>query len=121
MNNSKQGFWKVVGRGALGRCPKCGKGKLFYRYLKNTEKCSVCGEELGHIRADDGPAWLTILLIGHLFALILTFAPSIDWPAWQLISVWCSVALALTLIILPRAKGIFIGIIWRMGCSGSEK
>ncbi len=117
----RPGFWKVVGRGTIGKCPKCGEGNLFTRYLKHVECCNVCEERFGHIRADDGPSWLTIIVVGHLFAFILTFTPSVNWPNWAIISVWSAAALMLALLVLPRAKGLFIGVIWRMGCSGSEK
>ena len=53
-------------RGFLQRCPNCGKGHLFRAYLKQVDSCADCGEPFGHIRADDGPAWLTILITGHV-------------------------------------------------------
>lgn len=127
MNNSDkpdkaQNFWLTVIRTALGRCPNCGQGRLFGSYLKQVERCAVCGEALGHIRADDGPAWLTILLIGQIFAIfLLGFSPHIPWPNWAIMAVIMPATLILTLAILPRAKGFFIGMIWRSGCAGSEK
>ena len=42
-------------RGFLGRCPKCGEGRLFRSYLKVVEECKSCGEKYGHFRADDAP------------------------------------------------------------------
>src|SRR5471032_3650243 len=78
--NKSQDFWLTVIRTAVGRCPNCGEGRLFASYLKPVERCSVCGEPLGHIRADDGPAWLTILLVGHILApFLLAVAPNTDW------------------------------------------
>ncbi len=58
-------------RGALGRCPSCGQGRLFQGYLSVSPACPHCGEELHHQRADDGPAYLTILLVSHLGAPLL--------------------------------------------------
>ena len=55
-----------VFRGACARCPNCGRGRLFRAYLKPVETCAECHESLKHIRADDGPAWLTILVVGHI-------------------------------------------------------
>jgi len=68
-------------RGLLGRCPCCGKGRTFRAFLKVTDRCDVCGEELFHHRADDFPAYVVILLLGHLLvpaALFVEarFAPS---------------------------------------------
>lgn len=91
------------------------------RYLKPVNACAICGERLGHIRADDGPAWLTIMLVGHMLApILLKVVPDSPWPDWVSVLVWMSVALLLGLIILPRAKGLFIGIIWRNNGPGAS-
>lgn len=119
---TKQELWPVLLRGAYGRCPNCGKGRLFSSYLKQVDACSVCGEAFGHIRAEDGPAWLTIMLVGHMLApFMLAILPNIDAPDWQVMAVIMSLTLILTLWLLPRSKGVFISIIWRSGCVGSEK
>ncbi len=120
--NNREPLGAVVVRGAFGRCPRCGHGKLFKSYLKPVENCAVCGEPLGHIRADDGPAWLTILLMGHILApFLLGVVPHLAWPDWAIMAVILTFTLVLTLVILPRSKGIFIGLIWRAGCIGSER
>ncbi|MCD6034717.1 MAG: hypothetical protein K0R63_458 [Rickettsiales bacterium] len=122
MMTSKEELWPVIVRGAFGRCPHCGQGKLFQSYLKQVEDCAACGEKLGHIRADDGPAWLTILLVGHILApFLLNVLPNVTWPDWVIMAVIMSLTLILTLWLLPRSKGVFIGLIWRSGCIGSEK
>lgn len=113
---------EVILRGVFGRCPRCGQGKLFASYLKPVDNCAVCGEKLGHIRADDGPAWLTILLVGHILApFFLSVLPHVQWSDWVIMAVIMSLTLVLTLWLLPRSKGVFIGLIWRSGCIGSEK
>ena len=120
--SNREPLGSVLVRGALGRCPRCGHGKLFNSYLKPVDHCAACAEPLGHIRADDGPAWLTILLTGHILApLILALEPNTDWPGWMSMTVWPLAALTLAILLLPRAKGIFIAVIWRTGCVGSEK
>ena len=122
MQNSLKLFWPIVRRSISGRCPNCGKGELFSSYLKPVQQCAVCGEPLGHIRADDGPAWLTILLVGHILAtFLLIILPKIDWPDWMITTVIMILTLILGFAILPRAKGFFIGMIWCSGCIGSEK
>ena len=104
----------VMVRGFIGRCPNCGIGHLFSSYLKVVTCCEICSEPLGHIRADDGPAWLTILIVGHILApILLNIIPGSTWPDWVSIVVWTGLAVVLSLVILPRAKGFFIGIIWR--------
>ncbi len=111
-----------VWRGATLRCPKCGKSPLFRAYLKPVETCACCGEAFGHIRADDGPAWLTILVVGHIVVwLVLVLEPQLSWPEWAPMVVWPGLALALVLTLLPSAKGIFIALIWRSKGPGSER
>lgn len=120
-NNAPPAFWPTIRRSTSGRCPKCGEGKLFKSYLKPVDSCEHCTEQLGHIRADDGPAWLTIVLVGHILApLMLAFLPGIDWPMWVVGILILIPTIALMLLILPYAKGLFIGIIWRSGSVGSE-
>lgn len=109
--------WRALRR----RCPACGEGRLLAGYTRQVEACAVCGERFGHIRADDGPAWLTILIVGHIVvSVILAVEPRVDWPQWLSMTVWIAVALAATLWALPRAKCFFIGAIWRSGAPGSE-
>ncbi|NWH09505.1 MAG: DUF983 domain-containing protein [Alphaproteobacteria bacterium] len=111
----------AIFNGARLRCPACGQGRLFRAYLKPVDLCASCGERLGHIRADDGPAWLAILIVGHvvLGALFAT-EMRLGWPLWLSISVWSFSAIVLTLLLLPVCKGIFIGALWAMQAPGSE-
>lgn len=122
MSDHLQPLSEAMIRGFSGRCPQCGQGKLFTSYLKPVAECAACGEGLGHVRADDGPAWATILLVGHILApILLGVLPNNPWPDWMLVAMIVPATLTLTLILLPRMKGLFIGIIWRSGCVGSEK
>lgn len=109
-------------RGWRGQCPHCGKGKLLKGYTQVADACPACSEHYGHIRADDGPAWLTILIVGHIFgAVALAVVPHTNWPDWLSLTVWPIFALAMILLVLPHAKGFFIALIWKTGCSGSER
>ena len=40
-------------------------------YLSVGQRCQACGQELFHHRADDGPAYLTVLIVGHVMAPLL--------------------------------------------------
>ena len=113
---------EAVLRGLMHRCPACGKGHLFRRYLKVNDTCPECGEELYHHRADDGPAYLTILLVGHImgFALHGLFGYMRDDPL-MLALVLCSVATVLSLLVLPRMKGLLIGYQWAKEMHGFGK
>ena len=108
-------------RGLKGRCPACGKGRLFARYLKPVSNCAACGEALGHVRSDDAAPWLTILVVGHIVVpLMLAVERASQWPEWVAMIVWPLVALILTVVLLPRAKGTLMGVIWATRAPGSE-
>lgn len=100
-------------RGWKRKCPNCGSGPLLKDYLKVRDECVVCSEELYHHRADDGPAWATILISGHLLAPLMlivfqTFRPE----GWVMALGFSVVFLALALFLLPRIKGMFVAIQW---------
>lgn len=63
-------------RGALGRCPRCERGRLLHSYLKIVDYCSVCGEPYGHFRIDDAAPWLTILIVGHITVPLILICES---------------------------------------------
>ena len=107
-------------RALLGRCPACGNGKLMRSYLKQVENCSACGESFGQIRADDAAPWLTIILVGHVF-LPFAFMVNVDWmPVWTAMIMWASCFTMLSLAILPRAKMLFIAILWQTRAPGYQ-
>jgi uncharacterized protein (DUF983 family) len=108
-------------RGFRQRCPNCGAGGLFRRYLKPAASCAACGESYGHIRADDFPPYLTILLVGHLVVPFILLAEQRGVSAWVQVAVWPALALALTLLLLPRCKGAIIGLMWSLGLAGGER
>lgn len=118
---AKQSMW----RGFRRTCPKCGEGNLFTGYLKVSDTCPVCGEELHHHRADDGPAYLTILVVGHLMAPLIHVAFTQFRPdPLVLATVFTIGCVGLSLYLLPRLKGLVVGIQWsrRMhGFGGANK
>jgi uncharacterized protein (DUF983 family) len=118
---AKRDVFTAVLRGLAGRCPNCGQGRLFRSYLRPVETCAHCQESLKHIRADDGPAWLTILIVGHIVVgLALYLEMYSPLPVATSIVIFVSLALSSTLLFLPRAKGVFIGAIWAMDATGVE-
>ena len=103
----------AVIRGLRQRCPSCGEGHLFTRYLKVADTCPSCNEELFHHRADDGPAYLTILIVGHLMAPALIWAFTEFRPdPMVLASTFTVGCVGLSLYLLPRLKGAIVGLQW---------
>jgi uncharacterized protein (DUF983 family) len=82
-------------------------------YLRVRDRCPSCGEDLHHQRADDGPAYLTILIVGHLMAPVLHLLYARFRPEPLVLAAILSVACAgLTLWLLPRIKGGFVALQW---------
>lgn len=111
-------------RGWKRRCPNCGQGPMMKSYLKVREACPVCDQELGALhRADDGPAYLTILIVGHLMAPAIIWAFTTFRPdPMMLASTFTVGCVALSLYLLPRLKGAIVGLQWakRMHGFGRE-
>ena len=116
MANIQHPLGRSVARGLRHRCPNCGDGRLFTRYLKVDPSCGACGHDLAEYRADDGPAYLTILLVGHLVVAPLLLFP-IVWESSPLYSVPILLGslLVITLLALPRIKGGWIGLMYALG------
>jgi uncharacterized protein (DUF983 family) len=118
---SERPLWPAMLRGLNQRCPQCGRGKLFRRYLKVVDDCDSCGLHLGGFRADDGPAYLTILIVGHLIVAPLLFFPFIwEESPWLVLPATLIPITAATLLLLPRIKGAFLGVLWANGIKGDE-
>jgi uncharacterized protein (DUF983 family) len=103
----------AVMRGWRLRCPNCGAGPLLKGYLTVREACPVCSEDLHHQRADDGPAYLTILVVGHLMApLILWSFVRYRPDPMTLAAIFTVGTVALSLYLLPRFKGMVVAVQW---------
>ncbi|MBT9244488.1 DUF983 domain-containing protein [Gemmobacter fulvus] len=100
-------------RGWQRRCPNCGSGPMLRSYLKVRESCPVCGEALHHQRADDGPAYVTILIVGHILGPMILWA-FVKWRPDPLVltAVFSVGTVALSLWLLPRIKGAFVALQW---------
>ena len=109
-------------RGFAMRCPNCGKGHLFGRFLKVADHCEVCCEDFTPQRADDFPAYLVIVVVGHvvvpaLLAVEMAYAP----PAWLQLLIWLPVTLFGALGLLQPTKGAIVGLQWQTGMDGFEE
>lgn len=103
----------AIKRGFFGRCPKCGEGKLFGSFVKPVESCAVCGEELHHHRADDFPAYLNILVVGHVIVGGFTMTEVMtNWPGWVHLAIWIPLMLLMSIVLMQPLKGAVIGFQW---------
>lgn len=114
--------WPAIRSGWCGKCPNCQSGPLLTGYLTVRKSCPVCREELHHHRADDGPAYLTILIVGKLMGTLM-LAVFQMWRPEPLIlfSIFALGSIALSLYLLPRLKGAIVGLQWARRMDGFGK
>lgn len=106
-------------RGIRSRCPRCGEGHLFYKWLKPKERCSVCMLDLKPQRADDFPAYISMLVTGHLMApLIIMLSKDFDMGVAGMLAILVPLAVAMMVGMLQPAKGAVIATQWWFGMHG---
>ena len=106
-------------RGTACKCPRCGKGKMFGRWLKVADKCDHCGEVLGHARADDFPPYISITIVGHIIVAVimhLEMTQPLSPMTYMITAVPASILM--TLLVMQPVKGFVVGLQWAMGMYG---
>ncbi len=97
--------------GIAGRCPRCGKGKMFSGFIGLKACCEACGLDYAFIDAGDGPAVFVILfagfvVVGAALAVEVVYAP----PLWVHAVLWLPLILLTTLLPLRAIKGVLIAL-----------
>lgn len=106
-------------RGFLGRCPNCGEGRLFRAFVKVADHCEACGEPFRYHRADDFPAYLVIVLVGHIVVPLAMWVEIAYSPAyWVHAALWGPLILALAIGLLQPIKGAIVAMQWQTGMHG---
>ena len=118
----KRDVWTSIKRGFRGRCPRCGEGKLFRAFLKVDNNCSVCGLDFTPHRADDLPAYLVIVIVGHLLVpVILWIETDYSPPVWLQLSIYLPLTLIASLLLLQPVKGAVVGMQWALRMHGFDE
>ncbi len=101
----------ALGRGLVGRCPVCGKGRLFAGFLRVATECSNCHAPLGLARADDAPPYFTILIVGHIvIPAMLIMQKTMDPPTWLLSVIFVPLTIVLAIGLIRPIKGATVGL-----------
>lgn len=112
-------LWTAMKRGFLGRCPNCGEGKLFRSYVKTVDKCEHCGEEIFHHRADDFPAYLVVVIVGHIVVgAFLGVETMFDLSLGVQLAIWIPLTILLAVALLRPVKGAVVGMQWALYMHG---
>jgi uncharacterized protein (DUF983 family) len=118
----KRDVWTAMKRGFRGRCPRCGEGKLFRAFLKVDNNCSVCGLDFTPHRADDLPAYLVIVIVGHLVVpTALMIETNYSPPVALQLAIYLPVTLVLSLALLQPVKGTVVGMQWALRMHGFDE
>lgn len=117
----KRDVWTAMKRGFRGRCPRCGEGKLFRAFLKVDNNCPVCGLDFTPHRADDLPAYLVIVIVGHIVVpLALSIETNFSPPVWLQLATYLPLTLILSLLLLQPVKGTVVGLQWALRMHGFD-
>jgi uncharacterized protein (DUF983 family) len=117
----KRDVWAALKRGFRGRCPRCGEGKLFRAFLKVADTCSVCGLDFSPHRADDLPAYLVIVIVGHIVVPIALFTEATYSPPVALqLAIYLPLILVASLVLLQPVKGAVVGLQWALRMHGFD-
>jgi uncharacterized protein (DUF983 family) len=110
---------EAMRRGALGRCPQCGRGRLFKSFVKTVDACEVCGEAIHHHRADDLPAYLVVVIVGHVIVgAFMSFEATTTLSTWQHLAIWVPLTVLMALALLRPIKGAVVGLQWALYMHG---
>ena len=119
--NPPRNLMQALGRGARLRCPKCGTGSLFKKYLKVVDACGHCGEEMHHHRADDAPPYFTILINGHIIIPLVLMVEMLYQPAlWVHAALWIPLTIITAVAALPVVKGALVNYQWALYMHGFD-
>jgi uncharacterized protein (DUF983 family) len=118
----KRDVWAALKRGFRCRCPRCGEGKLFRAFLKVDSNCPVCGLDFTPHRADDLPAYLVIVIVGHLVVpTALMIETNYSPPVWLQLATYLPFTLVASLALLQPVKGAVIGLQWALRMHGFDE
>jgi uncharacterized protein (DUF983 family) len=95
--------------GLAGRCPRCGKGRLFSGFITVAPKCGVCDLDLSFADAGDGPAVFVSLIAGFLvLGAALAVEIAYEPPFWIYPLVFAPLAVVVCVGLLRPFKGLLI-------------
>ncbi|MEJ0097375.1 MAG: DUF983 domain-containing protein [Bauldia sp.] len=114
-------LFQAMLRGFVGRCPHCGKGRLFGHFLKPVAHCAVCGEDYTAQRADDAPPYFTMVIVGHiLIPIMLAVELTTNLSVTTHMLIWLPAAAILTIGLLQPVKGAIIALQWALRMHGFD-
>ena len=100
--------------GVLGRCPRCGGGKMFAGFLELAPRCEACGLDFSFADAGDGPAVIVTLLAGFIVVgAALVVEVKYEPPMWLHLAIFLPLTLVVCLGMLRPLKGVLVSLQYR--------
>jgi uncharacterized protein (DUF983 family) len=116
MNENYYPDLSPISTGIAGKCPRCGRGKLFNGYLTVAKSCSSCGLSFSFADGGDGAAWFVMLFVcvvgvGSILGVEAAYSP----PVWVHVLIAIPTLIILPLVLLRPIKGILLNQQWKTG------
>lgn len=115
-DDGKESASSVIRRpSAIFRCPRCHQGKLYKGLLNVADSCTACGLSFAQHEEGDGPAILSIFIIGTLTTvgaaiLEITYQP----PYWLQAALWIPFVVIGSIVSLRVIKAALIAAQFRV-------
>ena len=105
-----------ISAGIAGKCPRCGRGKLFNGYLSVAKSCKSCGLSFAFADGGDGAAWFVMLFVcvvgvGSILGVEAAYQP----PFWVHVLIAIPTLIILPLVLLRPVKGVLLNQQWKTG------
>jgi uncharacterized protein (DUF983 family) len=100
--------------GLLGRCPRCGRGKLFSGLLQLAPRCTACHLDYNFVDTGDGPAVFVTLFAGFVVLGAALWTEIVyEPPFWVHLVVFLPLTAVVCIGLLRPAKSLLISLQYR--------
>ena len=104
------GIRRVLWRGVRRRCPHCGRGPLFVRWITLHDRCGVCGLRYLRNQGDTWLYWIVMDRIPIAAGLILIVFFGLRTPTWPRALIFFATMAAPLVATMPQRQGVAIAL-----------
>ncbi len=118
MKSFQEGFWRTLFR---PRCPACGDGYLFQKFVGFLPQCPSCSFEYTQWVKDDGPAFFVLsILCAVVVPLAIWVEVAFEPALWVHIVAWTALIFIGTVLMLRPVKAVWIYCQWYFRASKKD-
>jgi uncharacterized protein (DUF983 family) len=89
---------------------------MFGAYLKLNPVCTACGADFSRSETADVAPYVTVFIVGLILTpALLVVTMGLGWRSDRTLGLVLVGAVGLTLLLLPRVKGVLSALLWRAG------